>query len=291
MSEVLPEPHTLHANGLNFSLLEIGNGPLVLILHGFPDTPYSFWPIMQKLADAGYRAVAPFTRGYAPTELAPDGDYSIPTLGRDVIALIEHLAGGEKATVIGHDWGSVMAQYAANLRPDRFEKLVLAGFPLLKRFMVRMGPAQMRRSHYIFKFQARYWPERRLPKNDFEWVENELIRKWAPGWDFSEEDIEPIKAILRNPECLRALLGYYRAIPGKMLASPTARKIGFRPIQVPGMMIFGSEDGCIGPELFVNSEKGYAADLRLVEAKGMGHFMHCEDPQWFTDRVIEFLHG
>lgn len=289
MSEPAPEPRVLHANGLNFSLLEVGSGPLVLLLHGFPDTPYSFWPIMQKLSEAGYRAVAPFTRGYAPTELAPDGDYSLPTLGRDVIALVEHLAAGEKAVVVGHDWGSAMAQYAANLRPDRFEKLVLAGFPLLKRFLTRMGPAQVQRSQYILKFQTRFWPERRLPKNDFEWIENELIRKWSPNWDYSQADIEPIKEILRKPKCLKALLGYYRAIPRKMVTSRSARKVGFRRIEVPGMMIFGSDDGCVGPEMFEGSEKAYSADLRLLKAQDMGHFMHCENPDWFADRVIEYL--
>ena len=104
----------LQANGLEFGLLERGpaDGPLVLCLHGFPDGPQSFLPLLDALDAAGYRAVAPAMRGYLPSGIPADGDYRPVTLARDVIALIDHL-GAEKAVVVGHDWGAVATYLAA----------------------------------------------------------------------------------------------------------------------------------------------------------------------------------
>ncbi|HKY91713.1 MAG TPA: alpha/beta fold hydrolase, partial [Nevskiaceae bacterium] len=122
---------TIRANGVDFAYLEEGEGTPVLLLHGFPDTFNTWRPVMKRLAQAGFRAIAPAMRGYAPTGPAADGDYAVPTLARDVIALLEHF-GIQKGHVVGHDWGSVATQFAANLRPDRFEKIVIAAVPHLR---------------------------------------------------------------------------------------------------------------------------------------------------------------
>lgn len=279
---------TIRANGLDFAYLEAGEGPLVLLLHGFPDTAYGWRGVLPRLAAAGFRVVAPFLRGYAPTSLAPDDDYSLPALARDLLALIEHFNGGERAFVVGHDWGSPITQFAANLRPDRFNKIVLASVPHLRRFLLSPTAAQLGRSHYIFKFQLPFWPERRLPKNDFEWMVNELIRVWSPGWNFSEADLLPVKASFSDPRRLKAALAYYRRIPG-LVASPELAKTAFAQITVPTRMIYGSEDGCIGREMFQKQSKRFMNGLDLCEASGMGHFIQYENPTWFSDRVIEFF--
>src|SRR5213078_1539062 len=94
---------TVEANGLRFAYLEQGSGPLVLLLHGFPDTAHTWDRALAELARGGYRAVAPFMRGYFPTAIPSDGRYDADTLGRDALALIEAL-GEESAVVVGHDW-------------------------------------------------------------------------------------------------------------------------------------------------------------------------------------------
>lgn len=279
---------TIRANGLEFAYYEAGEGPLVLLLHGFPDTALCWRDVVPRVAAAGYRAVAPFLRGYAPTDLAPDGDYSLPTLARDLIALIEHFGRGEKACVVGHDWGSVITQFAANLRPDRFEKIVLSAVPHLRRFFPSMFGAQGRRSHYIFRFQVPFWAETTLPKDDFAWVVQHLIRDWSPGWAFTDADLDPIKANFREPARLKAAIGYYRALPGLLLNLPQAR-IAFAATPVRTRMIYGSQDGCIGAEVFQGQEKRFTGGFELLEAAGRGHFMQHEDPAWFAARVIEFL--
>jgi pimeloyl-ACP methyl ester carboxylesterase len=284
----LPPIQTVRANGLDFAYFEQGQGPLVLLLHGFPDTALCWREVVPRLAAAGYRAVAVFLRGYAPTDLAPDGDYRIDTLARDVLALIEHLGRGEKAYVVAHDWGAPIAQFAANLRPDRFEKMVLAAVPHLRRFFLSPTREQIKRSHYIFKFQVPFWAESTLPKNDFEWMVETLIRKWSPGWEFSLGDIEPIKANFRDPARLKAALAYYRNIP-KVLVNPALAKVAFAAVTVPVRMIYGTEDGAIGPEMFQHQAKRFRGGFDLCEATGRGHFMQYEDPAWFADRVIEFF--
>src|SRR6185436_17702688 len=107
----------VQANGLRFGYLESGQGPLVLLVHGFPDTPYSWDATRATLALAGYRAVAPFTRGYAPTEIPKEEAYDSDTLGRDLIALVRALD-PKPAVVVGHDWGASGAYSAAALAPE-----------------------------------------------------------------------------------------------------------------------------------------------------------------------------
>ncbi|MBC7978838.1 MAG: alpha/beta fold hydrolase, partial [Myxococcales bacterium] len=112
----------VEANGLRFAYLEDGSGPLVVLLHGFPDTPHSWDDLRPRLAARGYRAVAPWMRGYAPTQI-PDRDADLETLGRDLLALIAAL-GETSAIVVGHDWGAAAAYVAATLEPVRVAKLV-----------------------------------------------------------------------------------------------------------------------------------------------------------------------
>src|SRR5258708_7936876 len=121
---------TIAANGLTFSCLADGpdDGPLVLLVHGFPDTAHTWSDVLPRLASQGFRAVAPFMRGYYPTTIPADGDYAVLTLGRDVLALIE-AHGRTQAIVIGHDWGAYASYAAANLAPERVSKLVTVALP------------------------------------------------------------------------------------------------------------------------------------------------------------------
>jgi pimeloyl-ACP methyl ester carboxylesterase len=125
-----PRIKRITANGLAFSYVEWGDprGPLVLCLHGFPDSPATWNDLAPGLARAGYRVVAPWTRGYYPSEVAVDGDDSAATLGRDALALIGAL-GAKQAVLIGHDWGALAAYAAATLAPERVSKLVVVAIP------------------------------------------------------------------------------------------------------------------------------------------------------------------
>jgi len=280
------QPRYIRANGMEFAYLEAdGAGPLVLCLHGFPDTAWSLGGLLRRLAAAGFRAVAPFMRGYPPGAIPEDRDYSGLALGRDVIALAEHF-GAQDAMVVGHDWGAVAAYAAAALRPDRIRRIVTAAVPHPRRFLLRPSRAQLRAFHYIFKFQLPGW-ERRVRENDFAWL-RDLVRSWSPGWEPTEEYFGPVKAAFSDPARLKAALGYYRAMP-RLVVQRDAWQFLLKPIYVPARVIYGENDGCLLSSSFLDQEHLFGDKYELVGIPGIGHFMHIEAPEAFADQVIGFL--
>lgn len=279
-------PRWIRANGLEFGYLERGSGPLVLCLHGFPDTAWSFRSLLTELAGAGFRAVAPFMRGYLPTSIPGDGDYRVTTLGRDVIALIDHFE-ADRAHLVGHDWGAAAVLAAATLRPDRVRSVVAAAVPHLRRFILRPSARQLYRSRYMALFQLRGVAERLVRRHDFAYVDR-LIRAWSPGWNYAAADFAALKTMLRDPARLAAALGYYRALP-RGLAQSESWRLLTQAVPVPALSINGAQDGCIGREMFEGQEHLFAADFQRLEIADAGHFMHLEKPEAFAAGVVEWL--
>lgn len=280
-------PLMITANGIRIAYLEraaTADAPLVICLHGFPDTAWNFVPVLNALAARGYRAVAPFLRGYAPTELPVDGDVCWATLAADLIALICALSPNAPVYVVGHDWGSIILQLASKQEPQLFRRIVLCAVPHLRRFFFLPSLKQLARSHYILRFQAPRWAERRLPRDDFDWIKNVLIRRWSPTWQFDDATLNSMVASFRDPARLKAAIDYYRGLCAALLDSKL-RRLVFAPITVPAMMIYGSEDGCIGAEMYARQEHLFSAGLTMCEATGRGHFMNIEDPAWFAQQL------
>lgn len=279
-------PGFIRANGLEFGLLQVGpsDGPLVLIAHGFPDTAWSFAPILDALGAAGYRAVAPFLRGYLPTQIPADGDYRLTTLARDLIALIDEL-GADKAVLVGHDWGAAATYTAAALRPDRVRAVVCAAIPHLRRFLLRPTAAQLLRSRYMLRFQ---WPdtESALSAGDFAALKA-LAQRWSPGADLAAT-MGPVIGGFSDHARLSAALGYYRAMP-KSLLSAEGWRLFTAPTPVPSLIIYGGQDGCVGREMFASQEHLFAETLQTVCFERAGHFMQVEEPQRFAETVLGFL--
>jgi len=282
------QPRFLSANGLQFGLLEAGpqDGELVLCAHGFPDTAWSFSPLLEHLGRAGYRAVAPFMRGYLPTAVPSNGDYRVTTLARDLIALIDEL-GAAQAVLVGHDWGAVAAYVAAAMRPDRLRGVSCAAIPHLRRFLLRPSAAQLLRSRYMWQFQ---WPgaERHLARNEFAAL-RQLAQTWSPTAELSET-LAPVQSGFSDRSRLTAALGYYRAMPGVMV-SREVWQLALQPTPVPAQVLFGADDGCVGAEMFHNQAHLFAAGLRQTCFEGAGHFMHVEQPERFAAEVLDFLSG
>ena len=235
----------VRASNLNFTVLEMGEGPLVLCLHGFPDTAHSFRHQMPALAAAGFHCVAPFMRGYSPTEPAPDGRYDSPALSEDALALIAAL-GYKDAIVFGHDWGAVAAYGAAAASPDRVSRLVTAAVPYGSKFFEALvtNYAQQRRSWYMFFFQTKI-AEAAVSFNDFAFLEK-CWADWSPRWKWAPEDMEALKRCFRAKGTLEAAIGYYRATLGPVLSMPVDLKMPAAamatPINVPAMMLHGRDD-------------------------------------------------
>lgn len=289
-----PGIHTaeVQANGLKFATLECGEGPLILCLHGFPDHAWSFRHQFEVLAAAGYRVVAPFMRGYAPTQSAPDGQYQSAVLAQDAVALIESL-GYEEAVIFGHDWGAVAGYGAAILAPQRVRKLITSAVPhgpaLLNAFL--SDYAQQRRSWYMFFFQTPL-AEPAVEFGGFTFLEH-LWRDWSPGWEFPAEQMQSIKTTFSKPGVLSAALGYYRCTLNPAYQDPRLADLqgalAIAPVPVRTLIIHGAQDGCVGVNLLDGMEQFFPAGLRKHIIEGAGHFVHQEKPDIVNPALLGFL--
>lgn len=284
--------HRIEANGLEHAYLACGeDGPLALCLHGFPDSAWTWRHLLPDLAAAGFRAVAPWLRGYAPTGLDPEGRYQNGAAVADAIALHDALGGDERAVVIGHDWGARIATGAAALEPGRWSKLVTAAVPPAG----AVGQAffsydQLRRSWYMFFFQHPL-SDAVVAMNDLAFIDR-LWEDWSPGYKPSD-DVSHVKDALREPERLSAALAYYRATIGGVGLVPEFQAhedaISQTPPQ-PHLYLHGRDDGCMGSELAATAESFMpVAGSRAVIVDATGHFLHLEAPDIVNRHIVEFL--
>jgi pimeloyl-ACP methyl ester carboxylesterase len=282
----------VRARGLEFHTVEAGDGPLVLCLHGFPDHARSFRHQLPALAAAGFRAVAPFMRGYAPTGPAPDGRYQTAALAEDAVALIEAL-GYDNAVVFGHDWGALAAYGAALAAPHRVRKLVAAAVPYGPQLVTALTGSynQQKRSWYMFFFQSPL-AEAAVAHDDFAFLER-LWRDWSPGWQCPAEEMAALKETFRAPGVLAAALEYYRAAFDPARQDPALADLQMRmmmtPIDVPAIYLQGVDDGCIGPELVHGMADFFPRGLGIEMVPAAGHFLHLERPDVVNRILLEFL--
>ena len=298
MSSETIDPHLkrrrIEANGLTFECLYAGDGDrLALCLHGFPDNAGSMAPILYRLADAGFTAVAPFMRGYAPSDPAPDGNYSESELGRDAIELAAELGDEfdtDDAVLVGHDWGAVAAYAADRTDPEAFSELVTLAVPPGFEPLLYEYPRQAIRSWYMGFFQLPDVPERALRWRNFAFIDF-LWGVWSPDWDYPEARINDVKETFRAEGTVENALQYYRdtvdpSIPVGEGGRPSLDDV--QTIQTPTLVICGERDGCIRPELFEHAGE-VIADCRVVCVPNAGHFMHQERPEVVGDEIVSFL--
>jgi pimeloyl-ACP methyl ester carboxylesterase len=276
------------AGDVELALVDRGEGPLVVVLHGFPDSVGSMVGLCETLADAGFRAVAPAMRGYAPSSLPPRPRTTPVDLARDVLAIADAL-NEEELLVVGHDWGAVTAHTVATLAPHRVGRIVMAGVPHTHTVLTRPTPAQLWRSRYMLQFQLPALPERVVARDGLRWIDD-LVRRWSPGWDPTPEQLATIRAGLEGPGRVGAALGYYRGIP-VAIADRDVRRIVLGDVPVPALLIRGGEDHCMGPDRFDPPGPRFTGGVRLATIPGAGHHMHVEAPEAFADHVLPFLAG
>ncbi len=282
---------TLELPSGTFYAIERGadDAPLALCLHGFPDHPESFVPLMEVLAEAGYWAVAPYMRGYHPSTL--DGPYDVEQLATDAIEMSEALSPRRPVALIGHDWGAAAAYPAIAARPDRFCAAVTMAVPHPLSFLasLRHHPAQLGRSWYMMFFQLPMLPEHLLARRDFALVDW-LWRQWSPGFELDSDARQRLKATLAAS--MPAPIAYYRAltrpIPDAFGRLRSGAAIASN-IEVPTLHLHGENDGCIAASATREQEQHFAAAFESRRIANAGHFLHLEQPDAVAQHLVPWL--
>jgi pimeloyl-ACP methyl ester carboxylesterase len=277
--------HHAVVNGFRLHYVEMGSGPLVVLLHGFPEFWYSWRHQLPALAAAGYRAVAPDLRGYNESA-KPDriADYRPECLADDVAGLIAH-AGERDAAVAGHDWGGGVAWYLAMRHPRAVRRLIVLNAPHPAAFLRELRtPAQLVRSWYIFFFQLPGLPEWALRAGDFASLERTLRTEPVRPGTFTAEDVRRYKAALARPGALTAAVNYYRA--AFLRLGRLRRRL--RPVTVPTLLIWGERDRYLGPRLTEGLEP-WVPNLRLARLPDASHWVQNDAPDDVNRLMVEFL--
>jgi pimeloyl-ACP methyl ester carboxylesterase len=263
----------LTVNGLAMHVAELGEGPAVLLLHGFPDN-HSVWRYqVAALADAGYRVIAPDLRGYGRSAAPPAvSAYSIDQLRADVIGLLDLLA-IDKAVLVGHDWGAAVAWQVAIHAPERVERLVALSVGHPGAFL-DAGLPQRLRSLYMVLFQARGLAERLLTFNDWFFMrqfthDTEQIAGWRR--DFADR------------RRVTAALNYYRA------NLKLAVRRHWPKVVVPVLGVWSSADPALTEAQMRGSGSYVAAPFRYARIDGAGHWLQLEAPAQVNALLLEFL--
>jgi pimeloyl-ACP methyl ester carboxylesterase len=280
----------IRANGIEFAYLEEGVGPLVLLLHGFPDTAYSWSHQMPALAAAGYRAVAPYLRGYPPSEIPRDGFYDRGTLVADIVALIRALNGGAPVHLVGQDFGASITYGLIAAHPELVRRAVVMAVPHpAETAKSVLNARHVHRSFHWWFFQLPNLPEKALAENDFAFVDY-LWEYWSsPGYRDTKH-IAEIKRMLAEPGALAATLGYYRAMFDSRHMDPrheSLRKSMGGTIGVPTLALCGGDD--MRAELMTDQAKHFSGEYRYEVVAGAGHFLHREKPAEVTRLVLDWL--
>ncbi len=271
-------------NGIRMHYVTQGEGPLIVLLHGFPEFWYSWRHQIPILAEHGYTVVAPDLRGYNDTD-KPRKGYDIPTLLRDIEGLIKGL-GQQKAVIVGHDWGGVLAWAFALNYPEMTERLIVMNAPHPAAMMREMRTfKQLRKSWYVFAFQIPWLPEYLLGRNHANEIGRMLRGAAVEKSAFPREETAKYQEAMSKPGAIKAALSYYRQLFRRLPFS--FRRYEVR-ISAPTLLIWGEQDIALGIELTTSLER-WVKDIQIKRIPDSGHWVQQEQPDKVSQYMLEFL--
>jgi pimeloyl-ACP methyl ester carboxylesterase len=271
---------------------EAGEGPLVLLLHGFPEFWWTWRAQLPALAAAGFRAVAPDLRGYGASDKPPRG-YDLPTLASDVAALVRAL-GEQDAVVVGHDWGALLGWTTAALHPRSVRRLVVLSMAHPRLLRAGLTDRRQRRAfRHALRFQLPRLPERRLTRADDDPVA-ELLRRWSgPDWvhttDFADA-VARYRSASRIPQAAYGAMEYYRWA-GRSQLRPDGLRYARRmaaPVTAPTLQLHGALDPCVLPSTAEGSDRYVAGSYEWRLLPRVGHFPQEEVPDEVTTAIADW---
>jgi epoxide hydrolase 4 len=273
-------------NGVKLHWVEAGAGPLVVLLHGFPEHWYAWRRQIPALAAAGFRVLAPDLRGYNLSD-KPRGvrQYRLEALARDVAELVRR-AGEDRAHVVGHDWGGVVAWWLAMHHPRAVERLVILNAPHPAAYFRELRrPAQMLRSWYALFFQLPWLPELAIRFDDFAALRRLFRTDPARPGAFTAADVRRYVEAFSDRRALTAALNYYRAAFRQGWALFARR---FPRIVATTLVIWGEHDHYLVPELASGLEH-WVPGLRVERLRGASHWVQHDEPGRVNELLVEFL--
>jgi epoxide hydrolase 4 len=279
---------TIAVNQVALHVVQAGpeDGPPVILLHGFPEPWFCWRHQIGPLADAGYRVLAPDQRGYNTSEKPrPIADYALDVLAADVVGLIDHTRCGQ-ASLVGHDWGGIVAWWVAVRHPGRVQRLAVLNAPhpvAFRRYLFR-HPAQLLRSWYAFSFQIPRLPEANFRRANWRSL-TRTLRTTSRSGTFSEDDLQQYRQAWSEPGAITAMLHWYRAA---LRHRPRPR--GDPRVHVPTLMIWGKGDVFLLPGT-ATASLDLCADGRLEWIVEATHWVQHEEPDRVNRLLLEFLSG
>lgn len=297
-----PHPRTIDVHLPEVSLRALcwgpEDGPLAVCLHGYPDTAWTWRHLGPALAAEGWHVVAPFTRGYAPSEIPIDGSYHIGALMDDTIGVYHALGGDERAVVIGHDWGAITANGLGAYPDSPFRRVVSLAVPPIPAMTPTRGGVwhTLRLAGLLAKQATLSWY---IAFNQIPWIAERsldrlipfLWRRWSPGYD-AAEDLEHVFSALAARKNRSAALGYYRAAarPRRVPARyRDEQRFAFEAPQVPTLYLHGDKDGCLAVGLTARVRDSLPAGSDMVRVAGAGHFLQLDEPDLVNKEIAAFL--
>lgn len=273
-------------NGIELHVVQAGpqGGPLVILLHGFPEFWYGWRHQIPALAEAGYWVWAPDQRGYNLSDKpAPLSAYRLDELTKDIVGLID-VAGRDKAFVVGHDWGAAVAWWVAIHYPERVEKLGILNVPHPAVMMktLRSQPRQLLKSWYIFFFQIPWLPEFLISRGNWQGAK-QAMRRSSKSRSFTAEDLECYREAWSRPRAFTSMLNWYRAAARSSLQMTRSSRV-----TVPTLMIWGVRDVALDRSMAQPSIE--RCDVgRLIFLEQATHWVQHDEPQKITKFLLDFL--
>jgi epoxide hydrolase 4 len=261
--------------------VEAGDGPLVLLLHGFPEFWYGWREQIQPLVKAGYRVVAPDLRGYNLSS-APEGykSYTADNLASDIHGLIREL-GQQSAIVVGHDWGGTVAWTLAMNHPEDVDRLVILNAAHPRKLNEGLhNLRQLLRTWYFFYFQTPKLPERRARRWNWRFFKR-FLRDARPP--YTTDELERYVQAWSQPQVARAMIDYYRA------AVRLGSKQQIRPITAPTLVIWGQRDRYLGPKLAEPHQEDVPNLERVERLPNASHWVHHDEAERVNELLVDFL--
>lgn len=285
------EHRNVSANGARFHVAVMGQGPAVVLAHGFPTYWYTWRHLLPVLADAGYRAIAVDLRGYGGTDHTPRG-YDPFSLSSDLRGIVRSM-GLADAVLVGHGWGAFIGWTAAALQPDFVRALAVVSMPhpVRLRQAILRDPEQRRLSRYAIGFQLPRQPERQLLADDAAMI-GEFLHNWSGPGEWPDADAEVhFRRAFQYRSTAHCALEYHR---WALRSIPRPDGVRFvhrmeQPILAPVLQVHGLADGAVLPRSIDGSEEFVRGPYQRSDLAGIGHFPHEEDPQRFADLLLPWL--